>query len=116
MIKEYYEALQRLVERKPNILTEPYSINNDSVALEAGRKRGSIKRSRPVFSDLIASIDKAASEFERAFSLGQSSLELEHLKSQLKFYKEEYEKALAREVSLVLEIMELQNESLRSKG
>lgn len=34
-------------------------INNDNVSLEAGRKKGTIKKSRPVFNELIEEIKKA---------------------------------------------------------
>jgi len=35
-------------------------ITNDQVSLEAGRGRGSIKKSRPVFAELISAIEKAS--------------------------------------------------------
>jgi hypothetical protein len=56
---DYYEALERLKANKPEILTKgSYKINKDTVALEAGRKRGSIKPSREQFTDLIHKIDE----------------------------------------------------------
>lgn len=45
-LNEYYAALERLKVNKPTIITKGSAINNDTVALEAGRKRGSIKKSR----------------------------------------------------------------------
>ena len=44
-LKNFYDALQRLIDEKPKVITGTYSINNDTVALEAGRKRGTIKKS-----------------------------------------------------------------------
>ncbi|MEK6290834.1 MAG: hypothetical protein V4793_05485 [Paraburkholderia tropica] len=44
---DYYAALERLKKRKGA------RINNDTVAIEAGRKKGSIKKSRPLFAQLI---------------------------------------------------------------
>ena len=58
-VKNFYNALQRLIDGKPNIITGMYSINNDTVALEAGRKRGAIKKSRPELAELIIDIMEA---------------------------------------------------------
>ena len=44
-LNDYYAALERLKANKPIILPKGSAINNDTVALEAGRKRGSIKKS-----------------------------------------------------------------------
>lgn len=55
-LKNFYDALQRLVDGKPKVITGAYSINNDTVALEAGRKRGTIKKSRPELFELIVDI------------------------------------------------------------
>lgn len=43
-LNDYYAALERLKTNKPIILPKGSTINNDTVAMEAGRKRGSIKR------------------------------------------------------------------------
>ncbi len=45
-VDKYLAALERLKARR-----EP--INNDTVALEAGSGRGSIKKSRPAYAGLI---------------------------------------------------------------
>ena len=44
MIDEYYKALDRLIQNKPINVPIGTKINNDTVALEAGRKRGSLKK------------------------------------------------------------------------
>ena len=59
-LNEYYAALERLKANKPTILTKGSAINNDTVALEAGRKRGSIKKSR--HAALVEAIELAAQE------------------------------------------------------
>ena len=61
-LKHYYEALERLKNGTPEILEGDYKINNDTVALEAGRKRGSIKAKR--HKDLVSAIAKAAESKE----------------------------------------------------
>jgi hypothetical protein len=54
-IDKYFETLQRLIDRGAKI-------NNDTVALEAGSGRGSIKKSRPAYAMLVAAIDEAATK------------------------------------------------------
>ena len=95
-LKHYYEALERLKNGTPEVLDKGYKINNDSVALEAGRKRGSIKAKR--HSDLVSAIAEAA---EKKEGLGgnvetDSSIELK------------YQAALNREVLLVERLRELE--------
>lgn len=60
ILKDYFEALERLKKGKPTNVPKGTRITNDSVSLEAGRKKGTIKKSRPIFSDLIEAIDAAA--------------------------------------------------------
>ncbi len=60
ILKDYFEALERLKREKPVNVPKGTKITNDSVSLEAGRKKGTIKRSRPIFSELIEAIDAAA--------------------------------------------------------
>jgi len=104
-LDDYYNALNRLIENKPIHIPKNSKINNDSVALEAGRKRGSIKKSRPVFNDLIGLINKAQNT---------SNFEIEQLKKLTKKYrlksdeyKKLYEKALNRELLLIEELKNL---------
>jgi hypothetical protein len=54
-VDKYYAALQRLKLRGA-------PISNDAVSLEAGSGRGSIKRSRPAYAELIVAIELAARE------------------------------------------------------
>jgi hypothetical protein len=58
-VDKYFAALERLKARG-----EP--ISNDAVALEAGSGRGSIKKSRPAYAELIAAIDAAAKQLAEA--------------------------------------------------
>ena len=57
-LNDYYAALERLKANKSNVLPKGSAINNDTVALEAGRKRGSIKKSR--YAALVQAIELAA--------------------------------------------------------
>ncbi|MDM1279285.1 hypothetical protein HXZ65_13670 [Acinetobacter indicus] len=81
--------LLRLKANKP--ISFPYrraAINNDTVAMEAGRKRGSIKKSR--HAALIVAIEQAAQ------AVGQNVLSptqrVEKAKSKTKAVKTDYEK------------------------
>ena len=113
-IDEYYAALERLKANKPTILPKGSAINNDTVALEAGRKRGSIKKSR--HAALIETIELAAQQ------AGQNVLSptqrIEQAKSKTKAgkndyeqLKEDYEKLLEKCNSLLLENFELKQKT-----
>ena len=109
-LNEYYAALERLKANRPTILSKGSAINNDTVALEAGRKRGSIKKSR--HAALVDAIELAAQQ------AGQNVLsptqQVEKAKSKIKAVKtdyeqlkEDYEKLLEKVNSLLLENFEL---------
>lgn len=113
-LDEYYAALERLKANKPNVLAKGFAINNDTVALEAGRKRGSIKKSR--HAALIEAIELAAQE------AGQNVLsptqQVEKAKNKTKAVKtdyeqleEDYEILLGKCNSLLLENFELKQKS-----
>lgn len=109
VIHEYRAALLRLIENVPKILPKGSSINNDTVALEAGRKRGSIKKSRPEHAQLISEIKAACltteenrAEFHLQKSEKQKRLKNSALEERDNF-KEKYEQALTKIVSLEYE-------------
>jgi hypothetical protein len=112
MIGECFYALDRLMSGTPIRVTAPYKINNDTVALEAGFPRGSIKKYNPKHTLLREAIKKGAQLF-----LAPSA----HKKEELKSKKEEIfglkqllAASLAREVMLIHRISELETE-LRSE-
>lgn len=113
-LNEYYAALERLKANKPIILPKGSAINNDTVAMEAGRKRGSIKKSR--HAALIEAIEQAAQ------AVGQNVLSptqrVEKAKSKTKAVKtdyeqlkEDYEKLLEKINSLLVENFELKQKT-----
>ena len=59
-LQDYFDALERLKNNKTINVPLGTKISNDAVSLEAGRKKGTIKKSRPQFAELIAKIDTAA--------------------------------------------------------
>ena len=101
-----YDALQRLVDGKPKVIAGAYSINNDTVALEAGRKRGTIKKSRPELAELIVAITEA--EALRTGQSGNTKIDIRDqklqeaqdrikaLENQLSELEDKYKKQLAQ--------------------
>ncbi|RBA36998.1 MULTISPECIES: hypothetical protein [Acinetobacter] len=107
---EYDAALERLKANKPTILPKGSAINNDTVAMEAGRKRGSIKKSR--HAALIEAIEQAAQAagqnlLSPAQQIEQAKTKTKAVKSDYEQLKEDYEKLLEKCNSLLLENFEL---------
>lgn len=114
MIDEYYKALDRLIQNKPINVPIGTKINNDTVALEAGRKRGSLKKSREIFLDLIDKIDKVSKE--KGFPEKEHKLKIEKLKNKANDYRILYEEVLNRELMLIERIKFLESELEKFKS
>ena len=111
---DYYAALERLKANKPIILPKGSAINNDTVALEAGRKRGSIKKSRHVA--LVEAIELVAQQvgqniLSSAQQIEQAKSKTKAVKSDYEQLKEDYEKLLEKCNSLLLENFELKQKT-----
>lgn len=109
-LNDYYAALERLKANKPIILPKGSAINNDTVALEAGRKRGSIKRSR--HAALVQAIELAAQQagqnvLSPAQQIEQAKSKTKAVKSDYEQLQEDYEKLLEKCNSLLMENFEL---------
>lgn len=109
-INEYFEALERLKKNLPIRVPMGSKINNDNVSLEAGRKKGTIKKSRAIFEELIEEIKKASKE---------DAKEEVELKRKVDIYKTKYtecRKALEESLNRELMLLEQMNqEELKSK-
>lgn len=114
ILKDYFDALERLKRGKPVNVSSGTKITNDSVSLEAGRKKGTIKKSRPVFSDLIEAINAAATADVKP----QDDMRerLEQAKAEAARYRVLWEEALAREVSLVKELWDSREAWAKERG
>lgn len=99
-VDKYFQALQRLVERGERI-------NNDTVALEAGSGRGSIKTSRPGYAKLIAAINMAAHKQAAAKAETDPVPALRQEKANL---VQLLDGALERELALLTEVYNLREE------
>ena len=109
-VNEYYAALERLKANKPTILPKGSAINNDTVALEAGRKRGSIKKSRHTV--LIDAIEQAAQQVGQNVlsptqQVEQAKSKTKAVKTDYEQLKEDYERLLEKANSLLFENFEL---------
>ncbi|ODN55006.1 hypothetical protein A9Z54_15345 [Acinetobacter sp. 51m] len=113
-LNDYYAALERLKATKPIVLPKGSAINNDTVAMEAGRKRGSIKKSR--HAALIEAIEQAAQEVGQNIlsptqQLEKAKSKTKAVKTEYEQLKEEYEKLLEKCNSLLLENFELKQKT-----
>lgn len=102
ILTDYFAALERLKKGRPVNVPKGAKITNDSVSLEAGRKKGTIKKSRPIFSDLIEAIDAAAKAEDKPRD--EIRERLAAAKAEAARYRALWEEALAREVSLVKQL------------
>lgn len=113
-LNDYYAALERLKANKPIVLPKGSAINNDTVAMEAGRKRGSIKKSR--HAALIEAIEQAAQAVGQnvlspAQQIEQAKTKTKAVKSDYEQLKEDYEKLLEKCNSLLLENFDLKQKT-----
>ncbi len=113
-LTDYFDALNRIKNGNPINVRKGIKITNDSVALEAGRKKGSIKKSRDSFSDLINAINIAASEQLKNSNQFEDKLTAARLKAEQ--YRLELEAALAREISLLYELYETKKQLAKLTG
>lgn len=114
ILHDYREALDRLRKGRPINVPKGTKITNDSVSLEAGRKKGTIKRGRPIFKGLIEEIDAVAAELARPADVHRHKIE--ELKAEVTRYRTLWEEALAREVSLVKQLWDERQEWANEKA
>jgi hypothetical protein len=113
-LQDYFDALKRLKTGNTRIVPKNSPITNDMVSLEAGRKKGSIKKSRVVFSGLIAQIESAATERHKRETKQQAQLDKK--KGEAAYYRTAYEAALERELSLLYLVYELKKDLAKLTG
>lgn len=110
------EALNRLIANTPIRVLKGSKINNDTVALEAGLKRGAVKRSRPELAELLDNIREAeAKRLGKEYSKKNSKIVMQNetlrLKQQLKELQEKYDAQLSQMNSLIFENHRLKREN-----
>ena len=114
-LKHYKEALQRLVNNKPTLAefkTYGFTINNDTVALEAGRKRGSIKPSRHTMLALIDAI-QLAEEDRKKNQKNPTEIKIDKIgkmEADIETLRMKYQASLNREAMLVKQLRKLEED------
>ncbi len=109
-IFQYFKALQRLVEGKPNLVDAGTTISLAAVALEAGKSAGSIKKQRPIYAELIKEVKRCASEQKsRAQPNKKSNDIISRWKSEAANWKKLYHQSLAREIMLLHQLDEAEH-------
>lgn len=118
-LEEYWAALDRLVGGNTIILPHGTPVSYDSVALEAGRGRGSLKATRPQHQNIRDAILRAATAQTKATTpVSKASLKRkakDQYDSTL-HYKKLYNQTLARELMLLQRIAELEDEIEQLRG
>jgi hypothetical protein len=107
-LKEYFEALERLITRKSTKVPPGTKITNDAVSLEAGQKKGTIKKSRPQFQELIKSIEVAAASKNNPER--DQARKLEGAKENVRVLQVQLGASRERELSLISEIHQLKHD------
>ncbi len=107
-LQDYFEALERLQKGSPINVPKGSKITNDNVSMEAGRKKGSIKKSRPVFKELINAIEVAAATV--AAPKDEAKAALDTAKAEAARYRALWEESLSREVSLFKQLSDERQE------
>ena len=107
-LNEYWQALERLKQGKSQRVPRGTRISNDSVSLEAGRGKGSIKKSREGFALLIAAVDEAAAA--QALSVNPERVQLEKVKTTAANFRQELDAARGRDVALIVEVYALKKQ------
>lgn len=107
-IDDYWDALDRLKNNTPLRVPKKSPINNDTVALEAGRKRGSIKKSRKQFEELIKAIQNQHSVITKKNK--KEKLKMIKLRAKKEEYRNLYHEGLNRELMLVERLAKLEKE------
>jgi len=112
-VAECFLALDRLLCEVPIRIKGPYKINNDTVAIEAGYPRGSIKKYNPAHELLIKSISE---HYGRKFkSSDKNQQKLIEAKDRIKVLQSEINAALSREALYIKYMLELEA-ALRKVG
>lgn len=107
-LKLYNEALDRLIAGKPANVSKGARINNDAVSLEAGRGKGSIKKSRAGYAALIERIDAAA--LKQSQPKREAADRAHRMSGRVADLEEKLDAALGREMSLVYELLSVRKQ------
>lgn len=109
-VYQLFEALMRLVQSRPIRVPTGTAITLKSVALEAGKSPGIIKKQRPVYAELIKEIKRCAAEQkERGQPRKQVNEATRRWKDEAERSKNLYHQSLARELMLLHQLDEAEH-------
>jgi hypothetical protein len=104
-MNDYWDALARLENDRPDRMPRGTEISNDAVSQEAGRGKGTIKKSRPGFEKLISAIKEARSTQQKSET--NDGEQVASLAARVADLQIQLDAALGREMSLVYELYEI---------
>jgi hypothetical protein len=108
MTESCFDALHRIIINRPNFVSKNSIITLDAVAVEAGLKKGSIRRARASNAKLVEAIQAAADEqsIKRIHLSPDKKLKemYEAKKQEALMFRALYEESLVREVSLLKQL------------
>ncbi len=113
-LTQYFDALQRLQQGKPERIEKGSPINKDNVAREAGRARGSI-RNRPGFEDLLDAIESSQKQRSRRRSSLNEKERIHRLNEKIDRLEQENNRLKSRYMSLLYLNLEM-SKKLRAAG
>ncbi|MCG3692491.1 hypothetical protein [Aliarcobacter butzleri] len=106
-IEEEYEAARlRIKKNKPLIVPKFTKVSYDSVALEAGKKEGSIRKSR--YPELYERITKDKEEYETS-EVNECKVLNKRYRKDIEDYKVRLSEMYNRELMLLKRLEELEN-------
>lgn len=108
-IMSLFEALSRLENNAPTILKKgEYRINNDSVAIEAGAKKGFIRKEKREHREIVEAIKKCQSSWKPRPDITEWKSKCESLSRKNKHLQMQLNEAWAREVLLAQRLNKLE--------
>lgn len=113
--QEYFAALNRLITGKTIILRKGSKLNRDNVALEAGRKRGSVRKGKPEQDELNLAIDEAMKKQKNPII--EAKVRTDKWKSKYEEKEAQYNAVIGRELMLVklCRKLEIENDKLKKE-
>lgn len=107
-ILEYFSALERLEADQPIRVPRGSKINYDNVSLEAGRKKGSIKKERPEFDALRVEIKLASARQAKKSEVYVLREKLEKITNEKNLLEKRLFESYNREILLIERLSELE--------
>lgn len=111
-ISECFLALERLLNGNPIKIVGPYKINNDTVSVEAGYPRGSIKKYNPTHELLIKNISENYGKKYK--SSAKPHKKLKDQQQKIKTLQTDINDAIGREAMYIKYILELEAALLKT--